>query len=438
MRRTLVERARRKLALKRGGDRERLPLSRGPAEMRGRIPRRKGGDTMRLTLVRWGLCLACGAVLCWLAPWSGPAVGLPAQEKSTQPGPPPSWQDGPAKNAFLDFVAWVSRTHAVQMPGGHATEKGTNDLRRNATVRAVQKVKPSVVAIKVPQRLSGGRTKDLVGTGLIVDEHGYLVTNCHVVAGNARVTVHLVDGTSLPGDVLYACPTTDLAIVRVQTDRKLVAQPLGTAADLEEGEDVIAVGHPLGYRYTVSKGIVSALGRDIEIPTGYTLTELIQTDMAINPGNSGGPLLNINGEVVGINVAYNQEAQNIAFAINSETVKGVLSTQLSALKVSGVLHGLRCKEVIQGERRKPHVVIDGVDPQVAAAGAGVRSGDVILAVGRVPVVSRFDVERALWDARPGEQVTVRVLRDGRELTFILTLAGEGGSVAAFDTEVARD
>jgi serine protease Do len=237
---------------------------------------------------------------------------------------------------------------------GAADEKDAKGLRRNATVRAVQKVKPSVVAVKVKQRIGGGRTKDAVGTGLIVDERGYLVTNCHVVAGNARVTVRLVDGTSIPGDVIYSSAATDLAIVRVRTERKLVAQPLAPAADLEEGEDVIAVGHPLGYSYTVSKGIVSALNREIEMPTGYTLTGLIQTDAAINPGNSGGPLLNINGEVVGINVAYNQEAQGIAFAISSETVRRVLSTRLSALKVSGVLHDLSCKDEARGD---PHVVV---------------------------------------------------------------------------------
>src|SRR5215470_8366022 len=123
---------------------------------------------------------------------------------------------------------------------GAAAEQDAKDLRRNATVRAVQKVKPSVVAVKVKQKLGGGRTKDAVGTGLIVDERGYLVTNC------------LIDGTNIPGDVVYSSAATDLAIVRVRTERRLVAQPLVPAADLEEGEDVIAVGHPLGYRYTVS------------------------------------------------------------------------------------------------------------------------------------------------------------------------------------------
>jgi serine protease Do len=332
--------------------------------------------------------------------------------------------------ALLAALALVGRAPA--------SDKQERDLRRNATVRAVQKVKQSVVAVKVKQMLGGGRSKDAVGTGLIVDERGYIITNCHVVASNPRVTVRLVDGTDLPGEVIYSSAATDLAIVRVRTERRLVAQPLVPAADLEEGEDVIAVGHPLGYSYTVSKGIVSALNREIEMPTGYTLTGLIQTDAAINPGNSGGPLLNINGGVVGINVAYNQEAQGIAFAISSEAVKRVLNTQLSALKVSGVLHGLSCKDEVQGERREPHVVVAGVDPQVAAAGAEVRSGDVILAVGRVPVVNRFDVERALWDRRPGERVTVRVLRGGRELSVSLPLAGAGGDVAALGTKGRRD
>jgi serine protease Do len=310
-----------------------------------------------------------------------------------------------------------------------ATEKTANDLRRNPTVRAVQKVKPSVVAVKVNQLLSGGRTKEMVGTGLIVDERGYAVTNRHVIAGQTRVIVRLLDRTEISAQVIYSDPSTDLAILRFKTSKKLTAQPLVPSTDLEEGEDVIAVGHPYGYSYTVTKGIVSAVGRSIDMPTGYTLTGLIQTSAAINPGNSGGPLLNINGGVIGINVAYREEAQGIAFAINSETVRRVLSTQLSALRISGVNHGLKCQDKVAGQARAPRVVVAGVDPRARAAGAGVRSGDVILAVGTLSVVNRFDVERALWDARPGERVNVRVLRDGEELTVTLPLAPSGGAVA---------
>jgi serine protease Do len=322
------------------------------------------------------------------------------------------------------LVAVVFGNHAT------ATEKGTNDLRRNATVKAVQKVKPSVVAVKVNKLISGGRTKEMVGTGLIVDERGYAVTNRHVVAGQTRVTVRLLDRTEVTAQVIYADPSTDLAILRFQTKQKLIAQPLVPSTDLEEGEDVIAVGHPYGYSYTVTKGIVSALGRSIDMPTGHTLTGLIQTSAQINPGNSGGPLLNINGGVIGINVAYREEAQGIAFAINSETVRRVLRTQLSAVRISGVRHGLNCEDKVTGQERQPHVVVAGVDPRVRAAGAGVRSGDVILAVGELPVVNGFDVERALWDARPGEQVNVRVLREGRELTVTLPLAASGEVAAA--------
>jgi serine protease Do len=279
-----------------------------------------------------------------------------------------------------------------------------------------------VVSVKVTHMATRGRTRELVGTGLIVDERGYAVTNRHIVAGGSRVIVRLVDGADIPAEVIHTDSSTELAILRFRTREKLVAQPLVPTSDLEEGEDVIAVGHPFGYSYTVSKGIVSALNRSVDMPTGYTLTRLVQHTAPINPGNSGGPLVNINGGVIGINVAYREGAQQICFAISSETVKRVLSRQLSALKVSGVEHGLTCKEKVLGEGREPRVVVAKVDPKVKAAGADVRSGDVILAVGTRKVVNGFDVERALWDARPGQRVSLRVCRDGRELTVTLPLA----------------
>jgi serine protease Do len=321
---------------------------------------------------------------------------------------------------------------------GAGQESSEPDLRRSATVRAVRKVKPSVVSVKVTHMASGGRTKEMEGTGLIVDERGYVVTNRHVVAGASRTIVRLLDGTEIRAEVVYSTPAQDLAILRVRTKHKLIAQPLVPTSDLEEGEDVIAIGHPYGYSWTVSKGIVSALNRSVEMPTGYTLNRLVQHTAAINPGNSGGPLVNINGGVIGINVAYREEAQVICFAISAETVKKVLSTQLSALKVSGVLHGLTCQEKVIGERRQPHVVVAKVDPKVAAAGADVRSGDVILAVGSRTVVNGFDVERALWDTRPGQKVSLRVQRGGQELTVTLPLAGGPAAVATASASKPRN
>ncbi|MCI0465320.1 MAG: trypsin-like peptidase domain-containing protein [Gemmataceae bacterium] len=305
---------------------------------------------------------------------------------------------------------------------GAASDDNEEDIPPSPTVKALQRVKPSVVAVKVP---GSGRTKDLTGTGLIVDERGYIITNRHVIASASRVTIRLLDESEHVAQVILADAETDLAVLRIKTDRKLIAQPLASSTGLLEGQDVIAVGHPYGYSYTATRGIVSALGRRIPMPNGYVLTNLIQTDAAINPGNSGGPLLNVRGAVIGINVALREDAQNIAFAIPSDTARRVLATHLSALKVAGVSHGLSCRELLVEGKGPRRVVVASVDPNVIAAGAGLQKGDVITRVGRLTVVNRFDVERALWDARPGQRVSVTILRAGREVQVSLPLSGSG-------------
>jgi serine protease Do len=207
-----------------------------------------------------------------------------------------------------------------------------NSLRYNPIVKAVLKTKASVVTIRVP-RPGGG--KDLIGTGVIFDERGFIITNNHVVAKQSHVNVRLNDGTELSGEVRVVEPRWDLAVVQIVTKRPLQALAFASVGDLMVGETVIAVGHPFGYQNTVSQGIVSALGRDITMPSGDTITGLIQTDASINPGNSGGPLLNIDGELIGINVALREGAQGIAFAINAGTVQTVLSKHMRAQRVAG-------------------------------------------------------------------------------------------------------
>jgi serine protease Do len=317
---------------------------------------------------------------------------------------------------------------AVAMIAALVTSAAAQESRQNATVKAVQKVKPSVVSIRVPNPVAKDGKKELIGTGLIIDERGYIVTNRHIVVGiETRIKVRLLDATELTAKVIFSDAGTDLAILRIDAGKKLPAQILAPAGDLKEGEDVIAVGHPFGYSYTVSKGIISALGRDIPLPSGYILKGLIQIDASINPGNSGGPLLNINGEVIGINVALREGAQGIAFAINSETVKRLLSEHLSALKIAGVTHGLKCQDKTLAETGpRQLVVVAAVDAQTPAASAGVKVGDEILCVAHWPVANRFDVERAMWDAKPGQQVVLKVRRQGRELNLTLTLASAPG------------
>jgi len=194
---------------------------------------------------------------------------------------------------------------------------------------------------------------------------------------------------------------------------------------------VVAIGSPFGLGYTVTAGVLSAKGRG---GLGMnTVEDYLQTDASINPGNSGGPLLNINGELIGINVALREGAQGIAFAINADTVKMMLSRHLSAVKIGGIYHGLNCDEKVLGETGpRQRVVLAAVDSGAPAAGAGLKMGDEILTVAHRNVGNRFDVERALWDKRPGEKVALQVLRQGQALTLTLTLspAQENGPLAA--------
>jgi serine protease Do len=296
--------------------------------------------------------------------------------------------------------------------------------RRNPVTEAVKKSKASIVCIRVP-RPGGG--KDMIGSGVIVDERGIIVTNRHVVGANRSVAIALHDGSALTGEVIAADSHCDLAVVRIQTKKKLAALPLAPVNDLMVGETVIAIGHPFGYTNTVSTGIISALDREITMPTQDVISGLIQTTAPINPGNSGGALLNINAELIGINVALREGAQNIAFAINAASVKEFLGKHLSALKVSGVVHGLACEEKVIGETGdRQRVIVAGVPPD-----ATLKSGDEIRAVGGLHVANGFDVERALWGTKPGDHVAFKVVRQGQEMTVILTLAaGQGAGTVA--------
>jgi serine protease Do len=211
------------------------------------------------------------------------------------------------------------------VPGGSGSEKDVFP-RKSPVVIAVQKTRDSIVSVQ------GARTGLVprIGSGVIVHERGIVVTNCHVVGAAKSVRVRLADGSQIAASVLAAEKAWDLAILKLDTDKKLKALSLGAIDDLMVGETVIAIGHPFGYTNTVSRGVISALNREITIPTGDVLTGLIQTDASINPGNSGGALLNINGELIGINVALRDGARGIAFALNAGTVKMVLAKHLPA------------------------------------------------------------------------------------------------------------
>lgn len=323
---------------------------------------------------------------------------------------------GSLATRFVVAIAILSSGAGAEIRGEHS--------RRTPIVEAVAKTRAGIVRIKVEKKNNWGRTEKSVGTSIIVDAHGYVVSNRHVILGASCLSVCCEDGTELPAHVAAEEPESDLAILRVQGGKGLHALTLGPGSDLMVGETVIAVGHPFGYNHTVSTGIISAVGRKIVLPTGEELSNLIQTDASINPGNSGGPLLNINGELIGINVALREGAQNIAFALNADTVQRVLSKHLSARKVSQLGHGLSVKEVVKGvEGRRQQVVVEDVRPKSPAAAAGVKPGDVVVKVGKRPVTNRFDLERALWGVKPGDCVEAAIVREGKDTRVEIRFAG---------------
>jgi serine protease Do len=306
-------------------------------------------------------------------------------------------------------------------------------VRRTAIVEAVEKTRDAIVTLRVT-RSAEWSSKGIVGTGVIIDERGYLVTNHHVVADAAKITATLSDKTTVEARIHTEDPKHDLAILRLPLTKKVKALRFGPGSDLMVGETVIAIGNPYGYTNTVSTGIVSALGREVSMPSGETLTDLIQTNASINPGNSGGPLLNVNGELIGINVALRHDAQNIAFALNAETVKEALRKHLSALKVSKVGHGLVCAEKVAAEgKTRQKVVVQ----KVISGVPGVQEGDVLVQVGSLAVQNCFDVERALWGYKAGDKVDAAILRGGKLTRVKLTLSGAETSRATAKAERSR-
>jgi serine protease Do len=327
------------------------------------------------------------------------------------------WSRATAVAAVLVWVGGV-------VFGGAGTEARGQYSRRTPIVEAVEKTRGGIVTVKVEKKGAWSQ-KHTTGTGVIVEERGYIVTNQHVIAGAERILVRLCDDTELVARVSIEDEQADLAVLRVQPAKPLQALPLGPGGDLMVGETVIAVGHPFGYTDTVSAGIISYVGRDVAMRGGVVMSDLIQVNASINPGNSGGPLLNINGELIGINVALREDAQGIAFAINADTVQQLLTRHLNAQKVAGVQHGLHCREALVAEGSRQRVLVKEVVESGPAAKAGLKAGDAILRVAGKAVANRWDLERALWDHRAGDRVELAVLRQGTEVKLGLTLQKGG-------------
>ena len=349
-------------------------------------------------------------------------------------------------------------------------------LRHTPVVTAVKKTRRSIVNIHGRKTIrsdtaeSRNRTVRLVngmGTGVVIDRRGYILTNYHVIEDVEKIHVTLANQERVIGKLINYDAANDLAVIKIPSQSSLRLIDIGTSGDLMEGETVIAIGNAYGYNHTVSEGIISALHRDVPVGDTQHYKDVIQTSASINPGNSGGPLLNIEGKMVGLVVAVRVGAQGIAFAIPVDKAMEVAADLITT--EHGFSHGVvgedhrqalvrRCdalrktleealgiaSQQVQGDqetsssdadtrklteledalkqlRDGPQFTVRTLAPNSAAAQSVLRVGDVIEAVNGMPVRQRLDFERALIGESPGDEVEMTIRREGRKITTSLPL-----------------
>jgi serine protease Do len=263
------------------------------------------------------------------------------------------------------------------------------------------------------------------GTGFLIDEDGHILTNHHVIEGAERITVKLTDGRSLRADVVGSDPDTDIALIRVQADKKFPHATLGDSNDLRVGEWVCAIGNPLAYEHTVTVGVVSFIGRKL---FDMSLDNYIQTDAAINFGNSGGPLINTRGEVIGINSAVSRQASSIGFAIPINQAKAILGQLKERGHVQRGYIGVALRDVdpdLQGPLDLPQTngaLVQDVTDGSPAERAGLKPYDLITSVDGLDVISNDALIREISSRAPGSTTRLEVIRDGRSREVLVKLA----------------
>jgi 2-alkenal reductase len=312
----------------------------------------------------------------------------------------------------------------------------------SATIAVAAKVSPAVVRITVTGSGNAGNLGVIpdkgVGSGVIFDSNGWILTNHHVVEGGEKFDVELKDGRTLSGTVYGIDTLTDLAIVKVDATG-LPTAAIGESDALKVGQLVVAIGSPLGtYSNSVTSGIVSAKGRSIITDDNNSLNNLIQTDAAINPGNSGGPLLDAAGNIVGINTAIATNSNGIGFAIPIDIARPIMEQAVAGEPLSRPFLGIRFQSItrkLADERKLPVQVgalVGGVDPQTGdpvpgvEAGkpadlGGVKDGDIITSINGKVIDEEHPLDATLAQFSPGETVSMDVLRDGQHVTLQVTL-----------------
>src|SRR5437588_7284239 len=318
---------------------------------------------------------------------------------------------------------------AAAEPLAH-TDDDAMDVYSRAVITAADKVSPSVVYIEVEQRVSKRRPNIPrmpqerlgSGSGFIFTPDGFILTNSHVVHGAKKIEVTLADGHKHQADLIGDDPDTDLAVIRINAPNLVPAQ-LGEAQRIRVGQLVIAIGNPYGFQYSVTAGVVSALGRSLRAQSGRLMDAVIQTDAALNPGNSGGPLVNSRGEVIGVNTAMILPAHGICFATSIDTAKFVASRLIRDGKVSRSYIGLAGQNVPLPRRIVRYynlavesgILVVSFEGDSPARKGGVREGDIIIGFDDHPTGGIDDLHKLLSEDLIGHKSSLVVIRGTEKL-----------------------
>mmetsp|Transcript_40557 Transcript_40557/g.126858 ORF Transcript_40557/g.126858 Transcript_40557/m.126858 type:complete len:349 (-) Transcript_40557:95-1141(-) len=326
--------------------------------------------------------------------------------------------------AAATHARWLSDNNAAvatRIPGLAAFEDGMMEL--------VERAGPSVVSILNED--AEGRPQG-TGSGFVLSSDGLVMTNDHVVASAARLTVQLMDGRKLGADLIGADPSTDIAVLRLATETQTpTTLPMGDSSQLRVGQLAIAIGNPLGFQSSVSTGVVSALGRSLRSQSGRLIDNVIQTDVPLNPGNSGGPLLDSSGRVVGVNTAIIQGAQSISFSVPIKTAEFVASQLVSHGAVRRGYVGIygvtrpAPPNLVRGlgHRASTFVEVVQVEPAGPAAAAGILPGDWIIAFDGQPLPSLDALYSFMTTQAPNSDATFTVIRDGVDVKNVRVRIG---------------
>ncbi len=334
------------------------------------------------------------------------------------------------------WAVWILLGYCLSL-SAHADG---SELRNTPIVKAIQRARGAVVNIRGEKTITSpagqsteydsARRVNGMGTGVVIDPRGYIMTNFHVVDGVREILVNTADGQRHIAKLVSRDMETDLAIIKIDAGKPLPVVPMGTSSDLLPGETVIAVGNAYGYEHTVTRGIISALHRAVQVNDAQFYNDLIQTDASINPGNSGGPLLNIDGEMIGINVAVRAGAQGIGFAIPIDKVMEVAVGLLATCNANKTWIGVESST--SASPLEKGMIVGAVEANSPAAESGLLAGDVVVAVDDAEVCRPLDFQRAMLDRKPGESIRLAVRRSGNSLKLDLTLGGASERVNLAD------